>query len=355
MKTKKAALLAFAVFLLFSSVALANPIYQMRQVPSCVRINNTGDFPAAYFIGESILTNDANGANTTSLLIADGGCIKTPGIGPFNLYWADKEYIDSVGGLGGIKKGRIPINMRLVACEGECYRNGITDSSLHFITDKIYPAGTGSVEFSDNYTVRVIKSYELQKNGSGYSLEWAGDVYETAGGTKCGWPGAASQDSCLAQPSRVSPKPAATGGLAQQPASFIEGISAQPGSFSGGSADMEGSYEQLFLYALFFTVAAETAALFLCARILFKMRKKEAPDALLLFCGIALSFATLPYVWFILPMFAGGTAYMACAELFAFAAEAIGYKCILRIGWKRAAALSLVCNASSFLLGLLFF
>ena len=118
---------------------------------------------------------------------------------------------------------------------------------------------------------------------------------------------------------------------------------------------MEGSYESLFLYALLFTMAVETAALLLAARLLFKMKQKEAPDALLLFCGMALSFATLPYVWFIFPMLASGMAYIALAEAFAFAAEAIGYKFILKTGWKRAAALSLICNAASFLLGLLFF
>ena len=118
---------------------------------------------------------------------------------------------------------------------------------------------------------------------------------------------------------------------------------------------MEGSYEQLFLCALFFTVAVETAVLFLCVRHLFKMKRKDAPDVLLLFCGMALSFATLPYVWFIFPMFASGATYMAAAEIFAFVAEAVGYKFILRVGWKRAAALSFICNAASFLIGLLIF
>ena len=118
---------------------------------------------------------------------------------------------------------------------------------------------------------------------------------------------------------------------------------------------MEGSYEQMFLGALCFTVAVETAILFLCARLLFKMKQKEAPDALLLFCGIALSLATLPYVWFIFPMFASGTAYVVLAELFAFAAEAVGYRFILHVDWKRAAALSFICNAASFLPGILVF
>jgi hypothetical protein len=119
--------------------------------------------------------------------------------------------------------------------------------------------------------------------------------------------------------------------------------------------NMEGSYEQLFLSALFFTVAVETAALFLCARLLLRMKRKDASDGALLFCGIALSLATLPYVWFIFPSFLQGAAYIAGAELFAFIAEAIGYKLILRVDWKKAALLSFACNASSFLLGLLAF
>jgi len=111
----------------------------------------------------------------------------------------------------------------------------------------------------------------------------------------------------------------------------------------------------MFLYALFFTVAVETTVLFLCARVLFKMKQKDAPDALLLFCGIALSFATLPYVWFIAPMFTSGTTYIVLAELFAFATETAGYRFILRVGWKRAAALSFICNAASFVFGLILF
>jgi len=85
------------------------------------------------------------------------------------------------------------------------------------------------------------------------------------------------------------------------------------------------------------------------------MNPKEAPNSILLFCGISLSFATLPYVWFVFPMLASGTAYVVFAELFAFAAETIGCKLILRVDWKRAAALSFICNAGSFLLGLLVF
>lgn len=118
---------------------------------------------------------------------------------------------------------------------------------------------------------------------------------------------------------------------------------------------MEGSYEQMFLQALLLTVAVETVVLFLCARLLLKMKGNEAPDSLLLFCGIGLSLATLPYVWFIFPLFASGAAYVALAELFAFAAEAVGYKYILRLGWGKAALLSFACNASSFLIGLLVF
>jgi hypothetical protein len=118
---------------------------------------------------------------------------------------------------------------------------------------------------------------------------------------------------------------------------------------------MEGSYEFMFLQALLLTVAIETAALFLFARLVFRIKRKQASNHLLLFCGVGLSFATLPYVWFVFPAFLSGFAYIAGAELFAFIAEAAGYKLILRTSWKNAALLSFACNASSFLVGLLVF
>lgn len=119
---------------------------------------------------------------------------------------------------------------------------------------------------------------------------------------------------------------------------------------------LDTTYEQLFLGALCLTVAIETLALFIAARKLLHIDKKAASDALLIFCGAFLSFATLPYVWFIFPAFTqGGAQYIAAAELFAFSAEAAAYAFILRIGWKQAAILSFICNAASFLLGLLFF
>ena len=118
---------------------------------------------------------------------------------------------------------------------------------------------------------------------------------------------------------------------------------------------MEGSYEQMFAQALLLTVAIETVVLFICARLLLKLDGKKASGALLLFCGIGLSLATLPYVWFVFPALFSGAAYVAAAELFAFAVEAVGYKYILRLGWKDAALLSFACNASSFIFGLLAF
>ena len=65
---------------------------------------------------------------------------------------------------------------------------------------------------------------------------------------------------------------------------------------------------------------------------------------------------THPLVWFVFPLLwpkIGWTATTALAELFAFAAEAVAYSYLFpKLGWKRAALASFICNALSFAAGL---
>ncbi len=65
---------------------------------------------------------------------------------------------------------------------------------------------------------------------------------------------------------------------------------------------------------------------------------------------------TLPLVWLAFPIlspFLGWGLYTAGAETFAFLAEAAIYRFLFpSLGWKDAAAASLMCNALSFAAGL---
>jgi hypothetical protein len=104
-------------------------------------------------------------------------------------------------------------------------------------------------------------------------------------------------------------------------------------------------YEQQFLVALAVTVTVET----LCLFVLLK-----EPRHLLLFTGIFSSCATLPYVWFVLPIFIEAHyLYVLSSEGIAVVLEGIIYCSVLRLPLKRALVVSLICNAASFLIGLL--
>jgi len=116
-------------------------------------------------------------------------------------------------------------------------------------------------------------------------------------------------------------------------------------------------YEYKFLISLSLTLAIEVPVLFLLARLLLKISSSKVSGALLLFAGLIASFSTLPYLWFIFPTLFNNIRswYIVSAELFAFMTESIIYYFILRISLKKATLLSLFCNLTSFLLGVVFF
>jgi hypothetical protein len=115
---------------------------------------------------------------------------------------------------------------------------------------------------------------------------------------------------------------------------------------------MDPVYELKFLFFLIFTLVIEIPALVLCVRLI---RKKEEPtlSLFLIICvGFLASFATLPYVWFVLPAFIQiYLYYMIAAEVFAFGMEGLIYTFLLKLPFHRAMLFSLICNALSFLGG----
>ena len=113
-------------------------------------------------------------------------------------------------------------------------------------------------------------------------------------------------------------------------------------------------YESRFLLALLISVTIETLVLFVMVRIVFKEDKTKFPAALLLFAGILATCATLPYLWFIFPLFLRTKIlFVGGGELAVTLVESVIYVFVLRIRFARAVIISIACNASSFLLGLL--
>ncbi len=105
-----------------------------------------------------------------------------------------------------------------------------------------------------------------------------------------------------------------------------------------------------FLTALAFTIAVETIFLYALLRFFFK--KHDIPTSEIFAAGVFASFSTLPYVWFVFPFIYNwpGTAAM-WSEPFVFVVEAIFYKLFLKLDWKTAFVLSLICNLASYAIG----
>lgn len=110
------------------------------------------------------------------------------------------------------------------------------------------------------------------------------------------------------------------------------------------------SYEVSFLYSLFITLLIEVPVVFLIVRYLYKKFEKWN----IVFVGIISSTLTLPYFWFILPMYISDrTFYILVGESIIILIEAFIYFRLLKLKIGQALFISLVANLASVLVGLL--
>ncbi|MDR2954881.1 MAG: hypothetical protein LBV43_07365 [Prevotella sp.] len=111
-------------------------------------------------------------------------------------------------------------------------------------------------------------------------------------------------------------------------------------------------YEILFLKSLTLTIFIETIVLIVFVRYILKQNEIKIPY--LIITGLIASFATLPYLWFILPYFIQERiVYIIIGESFAVLVETFIIGAVLRIGFTKSLLCSFVCNLISFSIGLL--
>ncbi|HET6559789.1 MAG TPA: hypothetical protein VFG54_20855 [Prolixibacteraceae bacterium] len=81
--------------------------------------------------------------------------------------------------------------------------------------------------------------------------------------------------------------------------------------------------------------------------------KTEKPASwLLLLTGVIATMATLPYLWFIFPMFIHSKLwYNVVCESFAVVVESVIILGLLRIRYPKALLISLICNMASYGIG----
>lgn len=106
------------------------------------------------------------------------------------------------------------------------------------------------------------------------------------------------------------------------------------------------------LQSFLLTVAVEALVVLVVARKIFKKTANELSAQKLIGVGVFASFATLPYVWYVLPtLLQPFTLAIAVGEMFAVVVEATFYAGVLPLSRKEAVLLSVAANAASYFLG----
>ncbi len=112
-------------------------------------------------------------------------------------------------------------------------------------------------------------------------------------------------------------------------------------------------YGYYFLAALATTIAIETLGLYVLLRFAFKLDRETIGTPQILFAGIFVNFATVPYVWYVFPSLHVAQNFYSSvflSEVFITIVEAIFYRFYFRMKFEKTIILSFVCNAVSFLI-----
>ncbi len=72
----------------------------------------------------------------------------------------------------------------------------------------------------------------------------------------------------------------------------------------------------------------------------------------MLFWGVMVNVLSLPYLWFVFPLFVPPAHFVLIGEIFVVVIEAIVYARALKLTWSRALLLSAVANAASYTAGM---
>jgi hypothetical protein len=113
------------------------------------------------------------------------------------------------------------------------------------------------------------------------------------------------------------------------------------------------NYESRFIIALCATVVVETAVIIGLIRLFFKISPVRLSTHRCLFAGYFASFATLPYLWFVLPSFIRPyTILVTTGETGVYLLEALAYVYLLNLPFKKTFVLSTAANTASIIAGL---
>ena len=110
------------------------------------------------------------------------------------------------------------------------------------------------------------------------------------------------------------------------------------------------SYGVYFLLSLLLTLAVEILTLFLTAKYLLKIKIQTKE---ILRWGIFVNLFSLPYLWFVFPLFISSHNYILIGEILVVLIESVILLQALKINFKNAFVLSLTANLASYLAGII--
>lgn len=115
-------------------------------------------------------------------------------------------------------------------------------------------------------------------------------------------------------------------------------------------------YEITFLKSLLFTLSIEIPVLLLLQKIDYFRCEDSQSNFRVMAVGLFATMLTLPYLWFILPVFLkNNIAYIVLSEAIAVVVESFIYYLFFDKPYGKVLLISLICNGSSYLLGLIVF
>ena len=109
------------------------------------------------------------------------------------------------------------------------------------------------------------------------------------------------------------------------------------------------TYGIYFLFSLLLTLVVELSVLFLVVRYLLKIK---IPVKEILYWGILVNLFSLPYLWFVFPLFIWSRYYILIGEILVVLIESVIFLRVFRINLKKALFLSFLTNIASYFLGI---
>lgn len=110
------------------------------------------------------------------------------------------------------------------------------------------------------------------------------------------------------------------------------------------------SYGFYFLLSLLLTLVVEIPVLFLAVKYLLKIKIQAKK---ILRWGIFINLFSLPYLWFVFPLFISSNNYILIGEILVGLIESVILLTALKINFKNAFILALAANLASYLAGII--